>query len=253
VTPVVSGKPVALVRTAALGVPNAGVVKDGLLERTTLPVPVEVVVPVPPLATAIVVPVQVPEVIVPTEVKEELTTVLFKVVPERVPAGAITAAVEIAVTRPLPLTVTTGIAVELPKVPTLLLTVASVVTFDDPVLVTSPVIAAFVVTVPAVNPEAVPVILVPTRAEGVPNAGVTSVGEVARTTAPLPVVLAAEIAVPLPCKMPVIVVERVIAGVVVEVATVPANPFAETTETEVTVPFVAGEAHAGTPETTVNT
>jgi hypothetical protein len=40
----------------------------------------------------------------------------------------------------------------------------------------------------------------------------------------------------LPDKTPVIVVERVIAGVVVGFATVPARPLADTTETEVTVP-----------------
>jgi hypothetical protein len=41
------------------------------------------------------------------------------------------------------------------------------------------------------------------------------------------------------------VVVRVIAGVVVAVATVPANPLALTTDTEVTVPDVAGFAHDG--------
>jgi len=34
------------------GVPSAGVTSVGLLDKTTLPVPVEVVTPVPPLATA---------------------------------------------------------------------------------------------------------------------------------------------------------------------------------------------------------
>jgi len=53
---------------------------------------------------------------------------------------------------------------------------------------------------------------------------------------------AALIAVPFPLRTPVIVVVRVIAGVVVAVATVPANPFAVTTETLVTVPVV-GVAH----------
>ena len=52
---------------------------------------------------------------------------------------------------------------------------------------TAPVKLAFVVTLPAVKPAAVPVILVPTNADGVPKAGVTSVGEVAKTKAPLPV------------------------------------------------------------------
>lgn len=42
----------------------------------------------------------------------------------------------------------------------------------------------------AVSPVAVPVILVPTRVEGVPRAGVTSVGEVALTSPPVPVEVA---------------------------------------------------------------
>ena len=41
---------------------------------------------------------------------------------------------------------------------------------------------------------------------------------------------------PLPFKSPVTLVVRVMAGVVVAVATVPAKPFAETTDTLVTVP-----------------
>jgi hypothetical protein len=43
--------PVILVPTKALGVPNAGVVKVGEVLRTTEPEPVDVVTPVPPLAT----------------------------------------------------------------------------------------------------------------------------------------------------------------------------------------------------------
>lgn len=53
--------------------------------------------------------------------------------------------------------------------------------------VTAPVKLALVVTLPAVKPEAVPVMLVPTKADGVPKAGVTNVGEVANTKAPEPV------------------------------------------------------------------
>jgi hypothetical protein len=51
VTPVVSGSPVAFVNTAEEGVPNAGVTNVGLVLKTTLPVPVLVVTPVPPFAT----------------------------------------------------------------------------------------------------------------------------------------------------------------------------------------------------------
>ena len=105
-----------------------------------------------------------------------------------------------------------------------------------PTDVIGPVRFAFVVTVPAVSPEAVPVKFVATPEAGVPSAGVTRVGEVANTTSPLPVVVAAEIAVPLPWRMPVMEVEIVMAGVLVAVATVPAKPFAGTTETLLTVP-----------------
>ena len=48
--------------------------------------------------------------------------------------------------------------------------------------------------------------------------------------------VAAEIAVPLPFKSPVMLVVIVIAGVLVAVATVPAKPFADTTLAVVTVP-----------------
>ena len=49
--------------------------------------------------------------------------------------------------------------------------------------------------------------------------------------------VAAVIAVPSPIKIPVMLVEIVIAGVVVSVATVPAKPFADTTLALVTVPL----------------
>ena len=56
-----------------------------------------------------------------------------------------------------------------------------------PTEVTSPVKLALVVTLPAVKPEAVPVMFVPTKADGVPNAGVVKVGLSLRTTDPVPV------------------------------------------------------------------
>ena len=46
-------------------------------------------------------------------------------------------------------------------------------------------------------------------------------------------------------------VETVIAGVEVAVATVPTKPFAETTETLVTVPEVAGADHMPSPRQNV--
>jgi hypothetical protein len=51
VTPVVKGSPVALVSVTEEGVPKAGVTNVGLVDNTLLPEPVEVVTPVPPLAT----------------------------------------------------------------------------------------------------------------------------------------------------------------------------------------------------------
>ena len=51
VTPLERGSPVRLVATPELGVPSAGAVRLGLFERTTEPVPVDVVPPVPPFAT----------------------------------------------------------------------------------------------------------------------------------------------------------------------------------------------------------
>ena len=48
--------------------------------------------------------------------------------------------------------------------------------------------------------------------------------------------VAALIAVPLPFSTPVMVVDNVTAGVVVAVATVPASPLADTTDTLVTLP-----------------
>ena len=49
-------------------------------------------------------------------------------------------------------------------------------------------------------------------------------------------IVVAATAVPLPYKMPEMLVVSVIAGVVVGFATVPAKPLADTTETVVTVP-----------------
>lgn len=57
---------------------------------------------------------------------------------------------------------------------------------------------------------------------------------------------------PLPFSKPVTEVVRVIAGVEVAVATVPAKPFAVTTETEVTVPAPAGVAHVPSPRQNVD-
>jgi hypothetical protein len=51
VIPVEIGNPEALVNVRVLGVPKLGVVSEGDVDKTTFPVPVDVVTPVPPLAT----------------------------------------------------------------------------------------------------------------------------------------------------------------------------------------------------------
>ena len=62
---------------------------------------------------------------------------------------------------------------------------------------------------------------------------------------PMPRSAAAAIAVPLPTKIPVAEVVSVIAGVVVGLATVPAKPLAEATETVVTVPVPVAATQDG--------
>jgi hypothetical protein len=51
VTPVVNGSPVAFVNVTEVGVPKIGVTNVGLVDKTTEPVPVLLVTPVPPDAT----------------------------------------------------------------------------------------------------------------------------------------------------------------------------------------------------------
>ena len=58
-----------------------------------------------------------------------------------------------------------------------------------PMEVTAPVKLAFVVTLLAVNAVAVPVIFVPTSADGVPKSGVTRTGELDNTTLVVPVLV----------------------------------------------------------------
>ena len=83
-----------------------------------------------------------------------------------------------------------------------------------------------------------PVAFVSVALVGVPSIGVTNVGEVARATVlPDPVVVAAEIAVPLPARTGLlIVVVSVSVGAPALPSEVPANPFAVATATVDTVP-----------------
>lgn len=81
---------------------------------------------------------------------------------------------------------------------------------------------------------------------GVPRIGAIRVGPLFKTAVdPVPVVVAAEMAVALPARIgALIVVLIVMAGVVVALATVPANPLAVATETVVTVPVGAAPLEA---------
>ena len=57
----VYGSPVQFVSVPEVGVPRIGVTSVGVLDNTTLPEPVDVVVPVPPTGTERVLPVQYPK------------------------------------------------------------------------------------------------------------------------------------------------------------------------------------------------
>jgi len=46
-----AGNPVVLVKVPLVGVPNIGVTRVGVVDKTTLPVPVDEVTPVPPFKT----------------------------------------------------------------------------------------------------------------------------------------------------------------------------------------------------------
>ena len=76
-------------------------------------------------------PFHAPLVIVPTVVRDEVTTFGASALPVNVPAGATTALVPAALINPFALTVKLGMAVDVPKLPALLLTVASVRAPED--------------------------------------------------------------------------------------------------------------------------
>ena len=92
------GKAVALVKTRAEGVPKSGVTSTGLLAKTRLPVPVDVLVPEPPLATAnIPLIVRVPDPVigppvtvkpvVPPDSATEVTVPVLAVAPVAIPSS----------------------------------------------------------------------------------------------------------------------------------------------------------------------
>jgi len=179
--PVATGKPVALVRVALDGVPSAGVTSVGLVANTKAPVPVSPVTAAARLAEdGVAKNVATPDPRPLTPVLMGRPVALVKVALEGVPKAGVTNVGLVANTaKPEPVS-----SVKAP---------ASCADVNDPsevalpTDVTAPVKLALVVTLPAVRPAAVPVMFVPTSAEGVPKAGVTSVGLVANTNAPVPV------------------------------------------------------------------
>ena len=180
-TPVEIGKPVMLVATPEAGVPRAGVTKVGLVANTKAPVPVSLVTAAAKLAEdGVARNVATPEPKPDTPVLMGKPVVLVSTPEAGVPRAGVTRVGELAKTAaPVPVSSVSAAAkladVNDPKSVAL------------PVEVIAPVKLALVVTLPAVSPAAVPVMFVPTSADGVPRAGVTNVGDVANTSAPEPV------------------------------------------------------------------
>jgi hypothetical protein len=181
VTPVVKGKPVRFVATPDVGVPNKGVTKVGEVAKTAEPVPVSSVKAerrLAELGVARKVATPVPRPDTPVAIGRPVAFV--KVALVGVPRIGVTRVGEVAKTAdPVP--------VSSVKAPKRLAELNDPKEVALPTEVTAPVKLALVVTLPAVKPEAVPVMFVPTKADGVPKAGVTRVGLVANTKAPDPV------------------------------------------------------------------
>jgi len=164
VTPVVKGKPVKFVAVPLDGVPSTPPLTKGAPEEPTL------------TARAVATPVPKPD----TPVAIGRPVAFVKVALVGVPRIGVTKVGEVANTAdPEP--------VSSVKAPARLEELNEPKEVALPTEVTAPVKLALVVTLPAVKPEAVPVMFVPTKADGVPKAGVTNVGLVAKTNDPVPV------------------------------------------------------------------
>jgi len=175
--------PVRLVTTPLEGVPNAGVTSVGLVANTKAPEPVSSVTAdarLAELGVARKVAMPVPRPLTPVLMGRPVA--LVKVALEGVPSAGVTSVGLVANTAaPVP--------VSSVKAADKLADVNDPSTVAFPVDVIAPVRFALVVTFPAVRPAAVPVMFVPTSAEGVPRFGVTSVGEFDNTTLVVPVLV----------------------------------------------------------------
>lgn len=180
-TPVEIGRPVALVKTPDAGVPKAGVTSVGDVANTRAPVPVSPVTAAArfaELGVAKNVATPDPKPLTPVLIGKPVA--LVSVALEGVPKAGVTNVGLLANTAaPLP--------VSSDKAPASCDDVNEPKDVALPTEVTAPVRLALVVTLPAVRPAAVPVMFVPTKVDGVPRFGVTNVGLVAKTKAPVPV------------------------------------------------------------------
>jgi len=181
--------PVTFVMTPDAGVPSAGVTSAGLVANTKAPVPVSPVTAAARLAldgVARKVATPVPSPLTPVLIGRPVAFV--RTPAEGVPIFGVVSVGLACITNVVPVPVCAAIAVAFP---------------ED---VIGPVRFALVVTVPAVNPAAVPVTFVITPDDGVPKAGVTSEGLVALTGAPDPVavVQTGRADVPPPTRMAVV-------------------------------------------------
>jgi hypothetical protein len=147
--------PVMFVPTNALGVPRAGVTKIGEVLRTTEPVPVEEVTPVPPFATG-----SVPE----TPVVNGKLVQLAKLPEVGVPSTGVVNVGEFIVGELLNTRLPVPVDIDVPE---------------------PPLAIGKIPVTPVVKGK--PVVLVKTPEVGVPRRGVIRVGEVLNTTEPVPV------------------------------------------------------------------
>ena len=224
VTPVVRGSPVTFVIVPLAGVPSMGVTSEGDVANTTAPVPVSPVTAAAKLAVDGVarnVATPVPNPLTPVAMGRPVA--LVSVAADGVPRFGVTSVGDVAKTNePVPVS-----------------SVTAVIRFAlDGV--------ASQAAIPVPNPLTPveigrPVAFVSVPLAGVPRTGAISVGPLFSTTVePVPVVVAALMAKPLPASTGLfMLVVRVIAGVDVAVATVPAKPLAVTTDTLETVPAPA--------------
>lgn len=224
VTPVVSGSPVTFVIVPEVGVPSMGVTSEGDVAKTTAPVPVSPVTAAAKFAVdgvARKVATPVPNPLTPVAIGRPVA--LVSVAADGVPRFGVTSVGDVAKTKePVPVSSVTAV------IKFALDGVASQAAIPVPNPLTPVEIGR-------------PVAFVSVPLAGVPRTGAISVGPLFKTTVePVPVVVAALMAVPLPARTGLLMlVVRVIAGVDVAVATVPAKPFAVTTDTLDTVPAPA--------------